>query len=98
VPERFDGLRAEALLADKACDSDKIIQSAQAQGMPVIIPSKVNQNMQRSLNKERCKARHLVDNLLQRMKVFHRVATRFDKLDTRYLGFGYIAGIMKWHH
>ncbi len=65
---------------------------------PDIIPSKVNRNTQRSLDKERYKARHLVENHLQRMKVFRRVATRFDKLDARYLGFAHIAGIMKWLH
>jgi hypothetical protein len=42
VPERLDGLKAEALLADKAYDSDKIVQNAQAQGRQVIIPSMVN--------------------------------------------------------
>jgi hypothetical protein len=60
VSERFDGLRAEALLADKACNSDKTIQSAQAQGMPVIISCKVNRKMQPPLKKERYKARQLL--------------------------------------
>jgi transposase len=32
------------------------------------------------------------------MKVFRRVATRYDKLDTRFLGFVHIASIMKWLH
>ena len=98
VPELLDGLAAKALLADKAYDSDKIVQSAQAQGMQVIIPSKVNRNKPRVLDKDGYKARHLVENLFQRMKVFRRVATRFDKLDIRFLGFVHIAGIMKWLH
>nr|WP_083758029.1 IS5 family transposase [Polaromonas naphthalenivorans] len=96
VPELLDGLQAKVLLADK--DSDKIVQSAQAQGMQVIIPSKVNRKNSRTLDKHRYKARHLVENLFQRMKVFHRVATRFDKLDIRFLGFVHIASIMKWLH
>ena len=98
VPELLDGLQAKAVLADKAYDSDTIVQSAQAQGMQVIIPSRVNRKNQRALDKHRYKARHLVENLFQRMKVFRRVATRFDKLDIRFLGFVYIAGIMKWLH
>ena len=98
VPELLNGVRAKALLADKAYDSEKIIQSVQEQGMQVIIPCKANRKTQRTLDKERYKARHLVENLFQRMKVFRRVATRFDKLDTRYLGFVYIAGTMKWLH
>lgn len=98
VPELLDGLAAKALLADKAYDSDKIVQGAEKQGMQVIIPSKVNRKTQRTLDKDRYKARHLVENLFQRMKVFRRVATRFDKLDIRFLGFVHIAGIMKWLH
>ena len=98
VSELLNGVMAKALLADKAYDSDKIIQSAQEQSMQVIIPSKANRKTQRTLDKERYKARHLVENLFQRMKIFRRVATRFDKLDTRYLGFVYIAGTIKWPH
>ena len=98
VPELLYGLAAKALVADKACDSDKIVQSAQAQGMQVIIPCKVNRKKQRALDRSRYMARHLVENLFQRMRVFRRVATRYDKLDVTFLGFVHIAGIMKWLH
>lgn len=96
VPDLLKGLTAKALLADKAYDSDKIIQAAQDSDMLVIIPSKANRKNPRTLDKNRYKARHLVENLFQRMKVFRRVASRFDKLDFTFLGFVHIAGIMKW--
>lgn len=64
--------------------------------MQVIIPSRVNRKKQRLLDRHRYKARHLVENLFQSMKVFRRVATHFDKLDIRFLGFVHIAGLMKW--
>ena len=98
VPELLGGLPANTLLADKAYDSDKIVQAAQAQGMEVIIPSKANRKQPRALDKHRYKARHLIENLFQRMKVFRRVATRYDKLDVTFLGFVHIAGTMKWLH
>jgi transposase len=98
VPELLDGLQGNALLADKAYDSDKIVQCAQEQAMEVIIPFKANRKQPRLLDKHRYKARHLIENLFQRMKVFRRVATRYDKLDERFLGFVHIAGIMKWLH
>lgn len=98
VPELLEGLPAKALLADKAYDSDKIVQAAQSQGMEVIIPSKANRKQPRALDKHRYKAHHLIENLFQRMKVFRRVATRFDKLDVMFLGFVHIASIMKWLH
>ena len=101
VPESLDGLAAKALLADKAYAyaSDKIVQAAQNQGMQVIIACRVNRKKSpRVLHEHRYKARHLVENLFQRMKVFRRVATRYDKLDVTFLGFVHIAGIMKWLH
>ena len=98
VPELLDRLPAKALLADNAYDSDKIVQSAQAQRMQVIIRYRVNHKKPRVLDKHRYKARHLAENLFQRVKVFRRVATRFDKLDVKFLGFVHIAGIMKWLH
>lgn len=97
VSELLDGLAAKVLLADKAYDSDKIVQTAQQQGMQVIIACRVNRKKnQRVLDTQRYKARHLVESLFQRMKVFRRVATRHDKLDVMFLGFVDIAGIMKW--
>ena len=99
VPELLAGLRAEALLADKAYDSDKIVEEAEKQGMQAIIPCRVNRKKnQRVLDQDRYKARHLVENLFQRMKVFRRVATRYDKLDVMFLGFVHFAGTMKWLH
>ena len=40
VPGLLENLSAKALLANKAGDSDKIVQFAQEGGMQVIIPSK----------------------------------------------------------
>jgi transposase len=98
APELIKGLQAKALIADKAYDSKKLVKLAQAQGMQVIIPSRAKSKEPRPLDKQRYEARHLIENLFQRMKVFRRVATRFDKLDTRFLGFVHLAGIMKWLH
>ena len=64
--------------------------------MHVIIACRVNRNKnQRILDKHRYKARHRVGNLFQRMKVFCRVATRYDKLDVTFLGFVHIVGTMQ---
>jgi transposase len=66
--------------------------------MQVIIPSKANRKKQRALDRNRSKARYLVENLFRHMKVFRRVATRYDKLVVTFLGFVHIAGIVKWLH
>ena len=65
--------------------------------MQVVIACPVNcKKNQRILDTHHYKARHLVENLFQRMKVFRRMATRYDKLDVTFLGFVHIAGTMKW--
>ena len=63
--------------------------------MRVIIACRFNRKKQRVLDWYRYKARHLVENLFHRMKVFRLLATRFEKLDLTFLGFVHIAGIMK---
>jgi len=57
----LENLPAKALLADKAYDSDKIVQCARGQGMQVVIPCKVNRKQQRAWDKQRYKARHLIE-------------------------------------
>jgi transposase len=97
VSELVGGLQAMALLADKAYDSDKIVQAAEKCGMQVVITCRVNRKKNpRVLDTHGYEARHLVKNLFQRMKVFRRVATRYDKQGVTFLGFVHIAGTMKW--
>jgi transposase len=98
LPGLIESLPIEAILADKAYDADSIIAAAQAADIAVVIPSKRNRKVQRALDSVKYRARHLIENLFQRLKVFRRVATRFEKLDERFLGFVHIAGIMKWIH
>ena len=66
--------------------------------MEAIIPSRKNRKLARPLDSKRYIARHLVENLFQRMKIFRRVATRFEKLDKRFTAFVHIVAIMKWIH
>ena len=96
--ELLKGVPAKAVIADKAYDSNEIVDHAQGSGMQVVIPAKANRKQPRALDKDRYKARHLVENLFQRMKVFRRVATRFEKLDCMFLGFVHLAAIKKWLH
>lgn len=67
VPELLDGLQVQTLLADKAYNTDKIVQAAQGCGMQVIIPCRVNgKKNPLVLDKHRYKARHLVKKTVRR--------------------------------
>ena len=91
-------LPGQELLADKAYDSDAIVREAIGKGMEVVIPPKANRKDKRAFDALKYKARHLVENLSQRMKVYRRVATRYEKLDSRFLSIVYLVGAMKWLH
>ena len=73
-------------------------QEAIDKGMEVVIPPKANRKEKRAFDALKYRARHLVENLFQRMKVYRRVATRYEKLDARFLSSGYLVGAMKWRH
>jgi transposase len=94
----IEGLPGEALLADKAYDSDAILQEAMDRNMEVVIPPKANRATKRPFDALKYRARHLIENLFQRMKVYRRVATRYEKLDSRFLSIVYLVGAMKWVH
>ena len=96
--ELIEGLPGQELLADKAYDSDAIVQEAMDKGMEVVIPPKANRKKKRAFDALKYRARHLVENLFQRMKVYRRVATRYEKLDTRFLSILHLVGAMKWLH
>ena len=98
LPGLIKGLSAKALLADKGYDSNAVVELARASGMEAIIPSRSNRKLARLLDSTRYIARHLVENFFQRMKIFRRVATRFEKLDKRFMAFVHIVGIIKWIH
>ena len=92
----IEGLPGQELLADKAYDSDAIVQEATQRGMQVVIPPKANRKKKRPFDALKYRARHLVENLFQRMKVYRRIATRYEKLDSRFLGIVYLVGTMIW--
>ena len=64
--------------------------------MELVIPPKANRKKKRPFDALKYRARRLVENLFQRMKIYRRVATRYEKLDTRFLSIVYLAGAMKW--
>lgn len=82
------------ILADKAYGTNEILNYIQHQDSEYTIPPKAN-----TVNPWRCdwsiyKERHLIECFFQQVKWFRRIATRYDKLDTSFLAFVYLAAIM----
>ena len=75
----LDGLELGALLADRAYDTDKILEYAQQHNIQTVIPPKRNRKVQREYNKELYKQRHLIENVFLYLKRWRGIATRYAK-------------------
>jgi transposase len=82
---------AGAVAADKAYDSQSLVDNIAASGAEVVIPPRANRTNPRTFDRPIYKGRNLVERFFCRMKHFRRVATRYDKLDGRYEAFIAIA-------
>ena len=92
----IDGLLADALLADKAYDTNAIIEKAMEQGMQIVIPPKKNRVEQREYDEELYKLRHLVENAFLHLKRWRGIATRYAKNSASFLAAVQIRCIDLW--
>jgi transposase len=90
----IQGHQADALIADKAYDSNALIAAAKRQGAESVIPSKKNRKIPREYDKHIYKERKKVEWFINLLKQYRRVATRYEKTARNFLGFVHIASIM----
>ena len=91
-----EGIDAQALFADRAYDTDAIIQQATKQDMEVVIPPKKNRLVQRKYDRELYKLRHLVENAFLYLKRWRGIATRYAKNSSSFLAAVQIRCIALW--
>jgi len=91
-----EGISAQALLADRAYDTDAIVQEATEQEMEVVIPAKKNRKVQRQYDRELYKLRHLVENAFVHLKQWRGIATRYAKNASSFLAAVQIRCIALW--
>lgn len=77
--ELVRGLVGRAVVGDKAYDSDAFLARVQEQGMAAVIPSRVSRKRPRPLDTARYEIRNVIERFFGRLKVFRRVATRYEK-------------------
>ena len=87
---------AEAIIADKAYDSDGLLIVIKEQGAEAVIPPRANRTQLRDYDRHRYKERHLVECFFNKIKHYRRIFSRFDKLAKRYLGFLSFVGALIW--
>jgi transposase len=85
-----------ALIADKAYDTNAIVEDALENGVKVVIPPRKNRNVQREYDKEIYKSRHIVENIFATLKRWRGIATRYAKHTKSYLAAVQIACVVAW--
>jgi transposase len=90
----IEGQRFEAGIGDKSYDSDRLIAVIESQGAEAVIPPKKNRKNPRAYDHYLYKERNKAERLIGLMKQYRRVATRYEKTATNFLGFVHVAAIM----
>ena len=79
VPFLLDGVEFEALIADRAYDSNALRDELKERSATAVIPPKSNRVDEIDYDVEMYKWRHLVENFFCKLKHFRRLAMRFEK-------------------
>ena len=93
---------ADALLPDMAAESlladadERVIEPLLARGKSVVIPPKSNRKVQHSVSKRLYRLRSRIECFIGRLKEQRRIATRYDKTATSFIGFVLLGCIRLW--
>jgi transposase len=94
APALLDGFRAEAVLADKAYDSNAFRQVIADSGAEAVIPS--NRTRKVIIPHDPAIYRHRIERCFNKLKHFRRFATRYDRRAIHFLAFIHLAAAMLW--
>jgi len=89
-------LRPGRIVGDKGYNSGKIRQFAHRHGICTTIPHKCNERRSGPFDKAIYRQRNRVERLINRMKQFRRLATRYEKRAENYRAFWIIAATILW--
>ena len=64
--------------------------------LKAVIPSKSNRKVKHAFNRHHYRNRNVIERFFARIKQFRRVATRYDKLASRFMSFVLLAASMLW--
>jgi transposase len=81
LPPLLEGLCFDALIADKAFDSNTLIADLNQRGAKIVISQHPRRTKPPPIDAEMYKWRHLIENFFCKLKEFKRIAMRADKTD-----------------
>lgn len=91
----LEGVQAQAVVADAAFDAAHLRETLAARSIKAVIPSHPRRTMHYEIDRHQNRHRNLVERWFARIKHFRRIATRYDKLASRYASFVSIPSIQE---
>ncbi len=89
-------LRPRRVAGDKGYSSPTVRQRLRSRGIGAVIPTKSDQRRHPRFDRAAYRARNAVERLLNRLKQYRAIATRYDKLKEMYHAGLTIAAILLW--
>jgi len=96
APKLIEGITQANILGDKAFDCDDFINQILSQNCQAVIPPRSNRKVQRQVDYDLYKERHLIECFFSKVKHFRRIFSRFDKMAVAYMGFLAFASAIIW--
>jgi len=89
-------VRPKRVCGDKGYSSRKIRSYLQRRGIRYTIPRKRNERRTGPFDKALYRLRNRVERVINRLKQFRRIATRYEKKGENYLAMLHIGSILLW--
>ncbi len=91
APDLIEGQDRQAVIADKAYDSDEFLALIAQMGAEAVIPPKANRIEQREYDKNLYADRNKTERFYNKAKQYRGLATRYEKTARNFLAFWQIA-------
>ena len=89
-------IRPDRVSADKGYSSPPIRRYLKERKIGVVIPTKADEVPDPAFDREAYRDRNVVERLINRLKQWRRIATRYEKRAANYLAMLTIAAILLW--
>jgi len=86
----------DAMLGDKAYDSNPIRADLRDRSVEAVIPPRVNRTESIDYDKKLYRLRNLIERLVNKLKQYRRIATRYEKTVRSYLSMVSLGAILLW--
>jgi transposase len=83
-------------MANKGYDRQAFVDGIAESGAIAVIPPRSNRKHSRAYNTEVYQQRHRIEQCVNKLKHFRRIATRYDRKALYFLAFIYLAAASLW--